>query len=302
MYLDLDTFRTLSAIVEEGSFAKAAERLNRSQSAVSYKIKQLEQFLGAPVFDRSSYRATLTESGEAIHREGLKLLRQMRHIEHLAQQHQTGWEPRLDLIIDGALSMTPVLRALKAFEDQRVPTAIQLHVEHLHGVQQRFEKSPAAIMLTKEYTPLDDCDSEPLPPVRNLLVTATDHPLAGMKEITRQQLQQYAELTVRDSAQRIQSASVTGTPLFGGERVYFLSDFQQKRQALRMGLGFGWAPQYLIKKELEAGELLSIDYKEGNQFEFVPVMVWHTAQQAGRGSALLLELLRQEFQSLKTTG
>ena len=295
MYLDIDTFQTLSAVIEEGSFARAAERLSRSQSAVSYKIKRLEEFLGAPVFDRSAYRATLTESGRAIYREGEKLLRQMRHIESLAQQHRSGWEPRLDLVMDGALPMGPVLKALKALEQERMPTAIQLHIEHLGGVQQRFGQTAAGIMLTKEFAPSPELVTEPLPEITNLLVVAKDHPLASMTEVSSAQLQIYVELTVRDSAQREQSASVTGKPLFGGERVYFLSDFQQKRQALLMGLGFGWAPSYLIERELACGELVMVDYPGNNRFQFVPQLVWRSGQESGRVTGRLLGLLREAF-------
>lgn len=295
MYLDIDTFQTLSAVIEEGSFARAAERLNRSQSAVSYKIKRLEEFLGGPVFDRSAYRATLTDSGRAIYREGEKLLRQMRHIESLAQQHQSGWEPRLDLVMDGALPMGPVLKALKVLEQERIPTAIQLHVEHLGGVQHRFGQTPAGIMLTKEFTPSPELAAEPLPEVANLLVVARDHPLASMKEVSSAQLQSHVELTVRDSAQKEQSASVTGKPLFGGERVYFLSDFQQKRQALLMGLGFGWAPAYLIDEELAKGRLVVVDYPGNNRFQFVPQLVWRSGRESGPVTARLLDLLRQGF-------
>ncbi|MGB1297696.1 MAG: LysR family transcriptional regulator, partial [Psychrobium sp.] len=46
MRLDIETLKILDLIVRLGSFAKAADQLNRAQSAISYQVKKLEQHLG----------------------------------------------------------------------------------------------------------------------------------------------------------------------------------------------------------------------------------------------------------------
>ena len=296
MYLDIDTFQTLAAIVEEGSFAKAAERLGQSQSAVSYKIKQLERFLGAPVFDRSAYRAVLTDSGHVIYREGKKLLQQMLHIETLAQRYRSGWELRLDVVMDGALPMEPMLKALKILEQEQLATVIQLHIEHLAGVQRRFEQTTAAIMLTKEFALSPELSTAPLPPIINLLVTSEEHPLSTMKAVSRAQLQTFVELTVNDSLQQAQSDYFSGTPMFGGERVYFLGNFQQKRKALLTGLGFGWMPSYMIEKELASGQLVTVDYHGDHKFQFTPQLAWRRSHEQSPVTRRLLGLLLEEYQ------
>jgi DNA-binding transcriptional LysR family regulator len=60
----LDTF---IAAVETGSFVRAAQRQHVTQSTVSYQIKQLEQWLGAPVFERAGRKLILTALGEALY-------------------------------------------------------------------------------------------------------------------------------------------------------------------------------------------------------------------------------------------
>ncbi|MFU8807463.1 MAG: LysR family transcriptional regulator, partial [Bradymonadaceae bacterium] len=97
MKLDLDSIETLEAVVETGSFAAAAKRLHKTQSSVSYGIGHLEGRLGVEVFDRSGYRAQLTEAGRLILEEGRQLLARARRIEALARQFHQGWEPRLDV-------------------------------------------------------------------------------------------------------------------------------------------------------------------------------------------------------------
>jgi DNA-binding transcriptional LysR family regulator len=64
--VDLDLLRTFLAIVETGSFSRAAERVFRTPSAVSMQVKKLEEALGKPVFARDSRSVSLTRDGEIV--------------------------------------------------------------------------------------------------------------------------------------------------------------------------------------------------------------------------------------------
>ena len=52
------------AVVEEGTFTRAAERVGRSQPAISQSIKKLEEELGMPLFARDLHDISLTEAGQ----------------------------------------------------------------------------------------------------------------------------------------------------------------------------------------------------------------------------------------------
>ena len=64
--LDLAIMRTLMAVVETGSFARAAEVVGRSESAVSLQMKRLEEQLGEPVFLRTGKHMALTDAGTTL--------------------------------------------------------------------------------------------------------------------------------------------------------------------------------------------------------------------------------------------
>ena len=66
MNFDLSVLRTLVAVERGGSFARAAERIGRSESAVSLQLKRLEQQIGQPVFRRAGRNMVLTEAGERM--------------------------------------------------------------------------------------------------------------------------------------------------------------------------------------------------------------------------------------------
>ncbi|MDQ0473114.1 LysR substrate-binding domain-containing protein [Labrys wisconsinensis] len=78
--LDTDQLRSFVAIVDTGSFTRAAERVNKTQSAVSMQIRRLEDQLGSPLFAKRGRGVRLTESGERL----VDYARQMLQVEAAA--------------------------------------------------------------------------------------------------------------------------------------------------------------------------------------------------------------------------
>ena len=66
--MDWDKLRIFHAVAEAGSFTRAGEELNLSQSAVSRQIGALEEHLGVPLFHRHARGLILTEQGELLYR------------------------------------------------------------------------------------------------------------------------------------------------------------------------------------------------------------------------------------------
>ncbi|BFL84573.1 LysR family transcriptional regulator [Shewanella baltica] len=250
MRIDIDAFNVLQVLVEEGSFAKAAERLHKAQSAVSYQVKKLEEHLGVQLFSREQYRAELTQEGRVILAEGRRLLQHLANIEHLASRFSEGWEPKLELVIDGALPMEPIMTALKRMAEHQIPTKIQLNMEFLGGVQHRFERDNADLMLVKDYRTGPYYHPQPLPAITSVLVASASHPLSFIREISLSELQQHVELTIEDSSP---NKSYRDEMQFGGDKVFYLSGFIMKKNALLKGLGFGWLPDFLAQEELAKG-------------------------------------------------
>ncbi|MET7245565.1 LysR substrate-binding domain-containing protein [Methylobacterium sp. EM32] len=64
--LDIDQLRTLVAIAESGSFTRAAEAVNKTQSAVSMQMKRLEERVGREIFAKAGRGARMTDDGERL--------------------------------------------------------------------------------------------------------------------------------------------------------------------------------------------------------------------------------------------
>ena len=64
--LDIDLLKTFLAIADTGSFTRAAERVNKTQSAVSMQMKRLEELLGRPLFARDGRASRFTPDGDRL--------------------------------------------------------------------------------------------------------------------------------------------------------------------------------------------------------------------------------------------
>ncbi len=73
--MDMDQVRTFREVVELGSFVRAAESLNVTQSTVSARVKELEARLGQPLFVRRKSGVTLTTAGKRFQPHAATLLR-----------------------------------------------------------------------------------------------------------------------------------------------------------------------------------------------------------------------------------
>ena len=66
--MELIQLEMLVAAVEEGGIRKAADRVSRTQPAVSMALRKLEEEMGSLIFDRSQrHHFTLTEAGETLY-------------------------------------------------------------------------------------------------------------------------------------------------------------------------------------------------------------------------------------------
>lgn len=108
---DLDVLRTFVTGVEFNSFAKAADRLGRSTSAVSAQLKKLEEQIGTPVLAKSGRGLVLTPAGESLLSHARRLLELNDSIFHSVHQSQTAGTLRLGLQEDfGEHFLSDILR------------------------------------------------------------------------------------------------------------------------------------------------------------------------------------------------
>ena len=127
MQIERNEIRVFSAVVEEGGFSRAAERLNVSQSAVSQTIANLEHKLNAPLLLRGR-KPTLTEAGIRLHSYAQNVI----HEEALAlediQQIKTGALSTLNLAMSSVINRFHGTQLMLEFCERNPLTRLKLDV------------------------------------------------------------------------------------------------------------------------------------------------------------------------------
>lgn len=287
----LDQLEVLDAIELHGTFAQAARALGRVPSAVSYAVRTMEAQLGVSLFERLGNRTALTPAGRRFLESARGVLAQANGLERLAGELRDGWEPELQVVIDGVYPMSPVMSALSVFTQRQIPTRVRLDIEYQEGVPDRWVADDAALMLILDFDPEDDpLTIHPLPPLSMRLVAAPGHPLVSAASAD---LSRHFELVVKDSSPRY-----TRRPkqtFHDSQHVIYLSDFHAKRIAALSGIGFGWLPRHLIEDDLASGALVELPGQQ-SEWTYHPQLVHRADIRLGRAAALFVGALLEKEQ------
>lgn len=251
-----DSLTMLQVIAEAGSFAAAARQLGLVPSALTYRVRQIEDALDVLLFDRSARQAKPTEAGAELLREGGRLLQDIDAVANRVRRVATGWEPQLTLSIDGVISPHTMLELVEAFYAMSPPTRLKLRDGIMSGTREALTSGRAdlAIGVSNIASDVAGLQQAPLGDLLFIYVVAPHHPLASMPEpITDAVMLGHRAVAVADSAQR--GGMTMG--LLGGQDVLTVDTMQAKVQVQLRGLGGGFLPEPMVRPYLEAGRLVA---------------------------------------------
>src|SRR5947209_20435532 len=136
--LTLHQLVCFEAVVSEGSFQAAAEKLLRSQPTVSSSVKNLESQLQLSLLDRTGYRVALTEAGRSFYERTRVFLHDVKRLRDHAAQLAMGEESELRVVIGDVSPLPETLGLLRRFFDGCPGTKLHLHFEAVSGPWERL--------------------------------------------------------------------------------------------------------------------------------------------------------------------
>jgi DNA-binding transcriptional LysR family regulator len=285
--ISLDQWRTLSAVVETGSYARAAERLHRTQSTVTYAIQRLESLLGVQVFELQGRKAVLTPTGELLYRRGRSLVNQAERLEQAAAELARGWEPDIRLAVDIIFPTWLLLDSMAEFGGEHPETRIELLESVLGGTDEALMEGRVDVAISSNVP--GGFLGDPLMRVRFVCAAAPAHPLHQLgRELTLDDLRQHRHLVVRDSGAR---RSRSGGWL--NEYRWTVSHKATSIRAACMGLGYAWYPAENIRDELSSGALVPLPLTEGAERYTTLYLIFADREIAGPGTLRLAEIIRR---------
>jgi DNA-binding transcriptional LysR family regulator len=257
------------AVVSEGSFQAAADKLRRSQPTISTSIKNLEAQLQLILLDRSAYRVSLTEAGRSFHERTKVFLDELRSLRDHAKQLSIGEESELSVVIGDVSPLPETLRLLRSFFDRCPRTKLHLRFEAVSGPWERLLDGEADLILhhiDKADIRLEFIDLFPVKVVPVVAPNFLRFPISD--SITPEQIRDYVQCVIHDTAQHSVQRSYY---LVKGARSWTVSNQLMKRELILQGMGWGHLPHHLIGQDLREGRLLPITgrYFTGGQVELV---------------------------------
>jgi molybdate transport repressor ModE-like protein len=252
-----DALALLQAVAQAGSFAAAARELGLVPSAVTYRIRQIEDALDVLLFDRSSRQARLTDAGTELLREGGRLLLEIDAVANRVKRVATGWESQLTIAVDTVVSHSTMMELAQAFFELAPTTRVRLREESLSGTLEALTSGQAdlAVGLALETGTSAGIQSNALGDLPFLYVVAPHHPLAKIKGTIKDEvLQKHRAIAVADSVQR--GAPIT-RGLLAGQDVLTVASMRAKLDAQLRGLGGGFVPEPMARPFVESGRLVA---------------------------------------------
>jgi molybdate transport repressor ModE-like protein len=251
-----DALSLLQAVAQTGSFAAAARELGLVPSAVTYRIRQIEDALDVLLFDRSSRQARVTEAGNELLREGARLLQEIDAVANRVRRVATGWESQLTIAVDTVISCSTVMELAQSFFELAPTTRLRLCDEALSGTLEALTSGHAdlAIGVVLEPGVASGVQTEPLGEVEFLFAVAPHHPLASAAEpISDEVRQKHRAIAVADSVQQGTAATYG---LLAGQDVLTVPTMRAKLDAQLRALGGGFLPEPMARPHVERGTLV----------------------------------------------
>lgn len=280
-----DALAMLQAIEAAGSFAAAARAMGMVPSALTYRVRQIEDALDVLLYDRSSRQAQLTRAGAELLQEGGRLLQEIDAVANRVKRVATGWESQLTIAVDTVISKGTVMELCESFLSLSPPTRIKLRDETLTGTLEALTSGQAdlALGVALDAANIAGIQGKPLGSMEFVYVVAPHHPLAGAEEpLSDALIQQHRAVAVADSIQRGTGATFG---LLSGQDVFTVGTMHAKLDAQLRGLGGGYLPLCMAGAYIESGRLVA-KKTERPQRQVPLSYAWRGATASSQGRAL----------------
>lgn len=293
--ITLEALHILDAIERRGSFAAAANELDRAPSSLSYQIQKLEQDLDIMIFDRSGHKANFTEAGKLILERGRGILAATEKLVNDASVLANGWELDITLAFDGIIPVSNFFNLVNDLGNVS-STRIKLQEEILAGCWEALSSGRADLLVAPKMETLPhDVKAEKIGTMDMIWVAATDHYVHKRSgDFDDQAREKYRVIAIADTAREQPALSVN---IAHRQPRLTVTNFAAKVEALKTGLGIGTLPKQLALDLIESGELKQITDTDDQPIDII--LAWKRNKIGEAKSWCIQYLIKHWKQSAK---
>lgn len=288
--ITLEALHILDAIDRRGSFAAAANELDRAPSSLSYQIQKLEQDLDIMIFDRSGHKANFTEAGRLILERGRTILAATEKLVHDATLLANGWELDISIAYDGIIGIHHFFSLVDALGNVS-KTRVRLQEEILAGGWESLQTGRADLLVCPKMEVLPhDVKAETIGKMSMTWVAAPTHYVhkraGAFDDLAREK---YRIIAIADTAREQPAMTVN---IAQKQPRLTVTNLQAKVGALVAGLGIGTLPNEVALPLIESGQLKPI---EGAQTQHLEVIIAWKRNQMGEAKSWCIQYIKKNW-------
>ena len=239
----MEQWAVLAAVIDHGGFARAAISTNRSQSAVSYAVAQLQDAIGVPLLELRGRKSVLTPHGRTLLLRARTLIHDLESLEFLSASLRQGWEPELKLVVEAAYPRSKLLDIVRELQQACPRTQIQLSDAVLSGAEEAIERGLADVVVTSRIP--QGFLGDRLLDIEFVAVAAPTHALIRLeRDLTVDDLAHQTQAVVRDSG----ASHPRDEGWLGAEHRFTVGSMDASLAIVLAGLAYAWLPLHMVAK------------------------------------------------------
>jgi DNA-binding transcriptional LysR family regulator len=286
-----DQLLTFEAIVNEGSFKAAAEKLAKTQPGLSTAIKKLEEEWGVTLFDRNSYRPVLTPDGETIYVKVMQALESLRSLERFSKELSLGMESKVTLAIDNLCPIESIKNTLE-FVEKTQETDLQIAFDALEVPVKMVLEGLADIAVTPLI--LEEEKLEVFSFKKIQMIPVIHSSFKGNLD----DLKRFPHIIIRSG---ILKESKHSFGVLDSGRKWIATSNHSRVELIRNGLGWGRAPLHMIQQDLDRGILKKINFPEVEHIELMLKIVRLKERPLGKMGRMIWQSLKMSSEGYGPT-
>jgi len=275
--LTLDQMAVFVAVADAGSFSAAARKLGRAQSVITYTVQNLESQTGTALFDRSTYRPSLTAAGRVLLPRARRVLEGLTAFRQQSRALVAKVEARLTLAVDVVVAPGLMTPALAAFNAAFPMVEMALLAQPMEATMAALRDGAADLGLVVDLPMpglMDGLARRRCGQLETVMVAAPTHPLTQSEAPLRHEdLRSHTQLL-------LSSGAAGGAKDWGAHAVnlWRVNDLGLRRELLLAGIGWSSMPQHMVERDLTAGRLVALRLDASTAAELplpLPISVAH---------------------------
>lgn len=275
------TLTVIDSVARNGSFSGAAQELHRVPSAISYSVKQVEEWLAVDLFERRHRDVVLTASGKHFLNEARSVIKKMNSTRQQCQQLANGWRGRFSVAIDRIVKQSRVEQLVVDFYRHFPDIELHINDEVFNGVWDALAdgRVDMAIGATQAVPVTARFSVRDMGKLSWCCVVANAHPLQGQVRIEEDDLRRWPSLVIEDTS-RVLPRRDTWT--LDNQRRLVVPNWPVGMRCVQNGLCVAMVPAHIAMPYLQQGTLVELPisfpdspcYLSWRENSFSPALQW----------------------------